>query len=106
MSRLRKERSKQSVVEGMSGKNHSSETKEKLRRAAVEQFSREENREIQRQKALEQYKDPNQRYKAGNGNRGKKWYHSPDTFHNIKCFEKDKPQGYIKGRIIKKERRW
>jgi hypothetical protein len=62
MSELRKERSKQGIIEGMTGKNHSEETKEKLRRAASDQFSSKENREIQRQKALEQYKDPDQRH--------------------------------------------
>ena len=88
----------------MMNKNHTEETKQKLRESAVNQFSNEENRKIQRQKALEQYKDPNQRYKAGNGKRGKKWYYDPITLHSVMCYEKDKPAGYIIGRVIKKEK--
>lgn len=104
MSKMRKERSKQGLIEGMMNKNHSDETKQKIRETSIKQFSNELNREVQRQKAIEQFKDPNQRYKAGNGKRGKKWYYNPITLHSVMCYEKDKPEEYICGRYIKREK--
>ena len=81
----------------MLGKMHSDETKQKIKDATHRQFSNELNRDVQRQKSLEQFEDPIQRYKAGNGKRGKKWYHDPITLHIVLCFEQDKPIGYITG---------
>jgi hypothetical protein len=50
---------------------------------------------------LKQFEDPNNRYRAGNGKRGKKWYYDPITYHTILCFEQDKPSGYMPGRKLK-----
>lgn len=85
----------------MLGKIHSDETRIKLRKATIKHFSEESNREMRRQRSLEQFKDPNNRYKAGNGKRGKKWYYDPVTYHTLLCFEQDKPLGYIPGRKLK-----
>jgi len=41
-----------------------------------------------------------QRKGAKNGSYGKSWYYNPETLHNIKCKEKDVPEGYIKGRYL------
>jgi len=84
----------------MLGKSRSYETKQKLRDANIRQFSNEVNREKHRQRSLKQFEDPIQRYKAGNGTRGKQWYYEPITLHTILCFEKDKPTGYIPGRQL------
>ena len=91
----------------MLGKIRSEETKQKLRDAAIKQFSDTATREVQRQRSLKQFEDPANRYNAGNGKRGKKWYYDPITYHSILCFEKDIPHGYVPGRKLKKiERRW
>ena len=41
-----------------------------------------------------------QRKGVKNGSYGKSWYYNPETLHNIKCEEKDVPEGYIKGRYL------
>jgi hypothetical protein len=45
-------------------------------------------------------KDPAKRYAAGNGKRGKSWYHCPTTKKCSTFFPGEEPNGYIKGRII------
>lgn len=46
-----------------------------------------------------------QRKGVKNGSYGKSWYYNPETLHNIKCEEKDVPEGYIKGRYQKRNPR-
>ena len=58
--------------------------------------------EMRKMSTLEQMKDPARRYAAGNGKRGKKWYHCPVTKKCSTFFPDNVPLGYIEGRIIKK----
>lgn len=58
--------------------------------------------ELRKQKSKKQFEDPVNRYKAGNGKRGKSWFYDPITNHSILCFPNEKPDNYIKGRIVKK----
>lgn len=102
LSLLRNKRHSEGSIEGMINKNHTDESKQKIREATIKQFSNKANREVQRQKALEQFKDPVKRYEAGNGKRGKKWFYNPITLDSVMCFEKDKPDGYLIGRTGKK----
>jgi hypothetical protein len=84
------------------GKSHSVETKEKLRQANKKQFEDLAQIEMRKTSTLEQMKDPVRRYAAGNGKRGKKWYHCPVTKKCSTFFPDHVPLGYIEGRIIKK----
>jgi hypothetical protein len=34
--------------------------------------------------------------------RGKSWFYDPNTNHSILCFPNEKPNNYIKGRILTK----
>lgn len=86
------------------GKNfqHTAETKEKLRQANKKQFEDPMQIEMRKTRTLEQMKDPDRRYAAGNGKRGKKWYYCPVTKKCSTFFPDNVPLGYIEGRIIKK----
>lgn len=86
------------------GKNfqHTAETKEKLCRANKKQFEDILQIEMRKRITLEQMKNPDRRYAAGNGKRGKKWYHCPLTKKCSTFFPDNVPLGYIEGRIIKK----
>jgi hypothetical protein len=84
------------------GKNHSNETKEKLRLANKKQFQDPAQIEMRKKYTLEQMQDPSRRYAAGNGKRGKKWYYCPATKKCSRFFPNEVPAGYIEGRIIKK----
>ena len=86
----------------MLGKNHSQDTRQKLREANKRQFENPEQTELRRKKSLEQMKDLERRKQAGNGSRGKSWYHNPNTNHCSKFIPGQQPEDYIKGRLIKK----
>jgi hypothetical protein len=86
----------------MLGKEHTKETKEKLREAYRKQFEDPAQVELRKIKSKKQFENPLNRYKAGNGKRGKSWYYNPMTNHSILCFPQDKPDNYIKGRKITK----
>lgn len=81
---------------------HTAETKEKLRQANKKQFEDPMQIEMRKISTLEQMKDPDRRCAAGNGKRGKKWYHCPVTKKCSTFFPDNVPLGYIEGRIIKK----
>ena len=98
MSVLRRERIELGLLEGMSGKHHSSATKEKLRESNKKQFEDSSQLEIRRLKTKQQMENPERRYASGNGKRGKHWYYNTNSNKSIFCFEKDVPAGYIKGR--------
>lgn len=84
----------------MLGKTHNKKTKTKLREANRKQFEDPKQIEIRKQKSKEQMKDTDKRYAAGNGKRGKSWFYNPNTHHSILCFLNEKPDNYIKGRIL------
>jgi len=86
----------------MLGKNHNEETKSKLRAANQKQFEDPDQIKLRQQKSKKQFEDPVNRYKAGNGKRGKSWFYDPITNHSILCFPIEKPVNYIKGRKITK----
>jgi hypothetical protein len=86
----------------MLGKSHNEKTKFKLRKANQKQFEDPQQIELRKQKSKKQFEDPVNRYKAGNGKRGKSWFYDPTTNHSILCFPNEKPHNYVKGRIIKK----
>lgn len=86
----------------MLGKTHNKKTKDKLREANRKQFEDPKQIELRKLKAKEQMKDPAKRYASGNGKRGKSWFYDPITNHSIICFPNEKPDNYIKGRIVKK----
>jgi len=86
----------------MLGKTHSEKTKSKLQIANQKQFEDPQQIELRKKITKEQMKDPESRYKAGNGKRGKSWYHNPETKECSTFFPDNVPAGYIKGRIIKK----
>lgn len=86
----------------MLGKTHSEKTKSKLQIANQKQFEDPQQIELRKKITKEQMKDPERRYKAGNGKRGKSWYHNPETKECSTFFPDNVPDGYIKGRIIKK----
>ena len=85
----------------MLGKKHTIETKEKLRQANRKQFEDPNQIELRRIKSKNQFKNPENRFKAGNGKRGKSWFYNPITNHIILCFPNEKPDNYIKGRKLK-----
>ena len=86
----------------MLGKSHNEKTKSKLREANQKQFEDPQQIELRRQKSKKQFEDPVNRFKAGNGKRGKSWFYNPITNHSILCFPNEKPDNYIKGRKITK----
>ena len=103
MSELRNARKAEGIVEGMKDKHHTDATKQKLREANERQFNDPWQIEIRRIKNKIQMSDPARRMAAGNGKRGKHWYHDPITKESKLCFENEKPQNYIKGRIMNDE---
>ena len=46
-----------------------------------------------------------QRTGSKNGSFGKSWYHDPETLENVKCIPGDEPNGFIKGRKLKRKRK-
>lgn len=46
-----------------------------------------------------------QRTGSSNGSYGKSWYHDPETLENGKFLPKDVPEGWVKGRIINKDKK-
>ena len=86
----------------MLGKKHTDDTKEKLHNANKKQFEDPAQVELRKQKSKAQFEDPNNRYKAGNGKRGKSWFYDPETNHSILCFPNKKPNNYVSGRKITK----
>jgi hypothetical protein len=82
-------------------KIYSEETLQRWRDAAKKQFEDPAMRESYRIKSLLQMTNPIMRHAAGNGNRGKHWYHDPLTNKNLCCFEHEVPCGYVKGRKMK-----
>lgn len=86
----------------MLGRSHSKETIEKLKAANKKQFSDPSQIEIRRDKNKIWFSNPENRKNAGNGSRGKSWYYDPLTKNSIKVLPGKQPEGYIKGRILKK----
>jgi hypothetical protein len=101
LSKLRIERHKSGILEGMSGKKHTDDSKQKIREASKKQFEDPAQREKIREASKKQFEDPNNRYKAGNGKRGKSWFYNPENGHSILCFPNEMPNNYAKGRKIK-----
>lgn len=44
-----------------------------------------------------------QRKGAKNGSYGKKWFHNPVTYDNLRCLPEECPDGYVQGRYIKRK---
>jgi hypothetical protein len=99
--KMRLKRSSQ--IPPMLGKKHSEETKLKLKNANIKQFSDPEQKKIRREKNAIWFSNPENRKNAGNGSRGTSWYYNPNTKISVKALPGKQPEGYIKGRILKKE---
>ena len=87
----------------MLGKTHSADTRDKLRAAHQTQFKDPYEIEIRRQKNAIWFSNPENRKNAGKGSIGRSWYYDPITNISIKALPGEQPEGYIKGRILKKE---
>lgn len=104
MSRKRLERITSGVIEGMTGRTHSNETREKLREANRLQFLDPIQKEIRRTKNRNRLdSDPTYRTTLSEMSKGKVWYHDPLSGSNTRCFPDTQPSGFVRGRFKRKE---
>lgn len=112
LSKKRKERVEQGVIEGMMGKTHSEKTKQKVSKGVENYF-----KELTPEERSERYRTPKDKLKACEKcgktffpsnfqkhimkcvhGKSKKWFHCSITGKTLFAYEGEEPKGYIKGR--------